>query len=277
MNDEFTFQSVASGCTTACIGVGDATQLETDSGTHPMKFAVTLSEPATQTVTVDYTITAGTATGGTKPGAGVDYKVKSGTLTFKLNLNKGVTPIAKTIAVPVYGDTDTGEPNETLSVTLSNPTGGYAIGSGTGTGDCGSSPGCATGTIVNDDPAVSAFTMGVGDGSIVAAHSGKQSLKLPVTLSSKALTTVTVDYTVTPGTATYSAKESGGGDFGGKLSGTLTFKPGNTLKPITLKIWADPVTEPNQDFTVTLSNVNGNGSTVTVIRSSGTGIILGLF
>ncbi len=205
VNDEFTFQPVASGCTTACIGVGDATQLETDAGTHPMKFPVTLSEPATQTVTVDYTVVEGTATGGTKAGPGVDYKIKSGTIKFKLNTNKGVTPIAKTIAIPVYGDTDT-ESDETFTVVLSNPTGGYTIGSGTGTGDCGSSVGCSTGTIVNDDGIASGLTMGIGDTSIVSAHDGKQSIKLPVTLSDKALTTVTVDVTVTPGTATYSKK-----------------------------------------------------------------------
>ncbi len=275
-NDEFTFESVTSGCSTSCIGLGDASQMETDAGHHPLKFAVTLSEPATQLVTVDYTVTDGTATGAAKPGPGDDYKIKSGTLKFKPSAKTLLTPISKTIAIQVYGDTDT-ESNETFSVTLSNPTGGYTIGTGTGTGDCGASDGCATGTILNDDGITSGLTLGVGDGSIVSAHSGKQKLKLPVTLSDKALTNVTVDYTVTPGTATYSKKEADGGDFGGKLSGTLTFKPGATLKPIAFSIWADPVTEPNQDFTVTLSNVNGNGTTVTIVRASGTGTILGLF
>lgn len=118
------------------------------------------------------------------------------------------------------------------------------------------------------------MTLGVGDGSIFSARSGKQSIKLPVTLSGQATTTVTIDYTVNPGTATYSQKATGGGDYGGKVSGTFTFLPGQTVKQIALPIWADAVAEANQGFTITLTNVNGTG--VTVIRANGNGTILGL-
>jgi hypothetical protein len=274
--DQYTYTAVVSGCGTSCIVVGDKAILETDSLTKPVQFPVTLSQPANQQVTVHYTVTDGSATGGTKAGTGADYKIKSGTLTFKPSTTTGLTPITKTIAITEFGDTTSGEGDETFSVTLDTPTGGYVIGPGTGTGTCGSTPGCATGTILNDDGGPGGFTLGVGDGSIFSARSGKQTNKIPVTLSGQAGTTVTVDYLVVPGSATWSMKSTDGGDYGGKTSGTLTFTAGQTVKQIASPIYADPTAEPNQSYTIVLSNVNGNGTGVTLIRSTGTGTILGL-
>ena len=71
-------------------------------------------------------------------------------------------------------------------------------------------------------------------------------------------------------------KSTEGGDYGGKTSGTLTFLPGQTVKQIASPLYADATAEPNQSYTVVLSNVNGNGTGVTLIRVSGTGTILGL-
>ncbi len=275
-NDQFTYNAVASGCGTSCIVVGDKAILETNALTKTIQIPVTLSQPATQEVTVHYTVTDGSATGGTKADPGIDYKLKSGTLTFKPSINTGLTPITKTIAVTVFADTGT-ETDETVKVTLDTPTGGgYIIGPGTGTGTCGSTSGCATGTILNDDGGPAGFTLGVGDGSIFSARSGKQTNKLPVTLSEKATTTVTVDYVVLPGSATWSMKSTEGGDYGGKTSGTLTFAPGQTLKQIASPIHPDAVAEADQSYTVVLSNVNGNGTGVSIIRVTGTGTILGL-
>ena len=77
-------------------------------------------------VTVDYATSDGTAT------AGSDYTGASGTLTIPAGQASG------TIAVSVSGDT-TYEPNETLTLTLSNPVGATIV------------VGAATGTIINDD------------------------------------------------------------------------------------------------------------------------------
>ena len=66
---------------------------------------MTLSSPATQAVTVDYTTANGTAT------AGSDYAAASGTLTFPAGVS------SRPINVTVNGDT-TAEPDETFSVTL---------------------------------------------------------------------------------------------------------------------------------------------------------------
>jgi hypothetical protein len=223
---------------------------------------VTLSEPATSTVTVHYTVTDGTATGGTKPGNGADYKLKSGTITFTPNVRTGLTPISKQVAVTVWGGTGS-EPDETLVVTLDTPTGGPTLARAV-----------ATGTIIDDD-ATTGTKLGIGDGSIVSARAGSQSVKFPVSLSLVPGTNVTVDYTVVPGTATYSKKASGGGDFGGKVSGTLTFLAGKgPLKNIAIPVWPDAVAEADQSFTITLSNLQGSG--VTLIRATGTGTIIGI-
>src|SRR5205823_9212893 len=76
----------------------------------PANLAVALSAASGRTVTVDYAVTGGTATGG-----GVDYTLASGTLTFA----PGVTN--QSIAIGVVDDA-LDEANETILVSLSNPT-----------------------------------------------------------------------------------------------------------------------------------------------------------
>ncbi len=227
-----------------------------------MVFAVTLSQPSTASVSVHYALTGVTAIGGaTKSAPGVDFIVKSGTLTFPVNSKTGKTAVAKTIAVTIVGDT-TVEPDETFHITLSNPTGGYSLGRSVGTG-----------TILNDDNGAARITVGVADAGVVLASSGSQTLSIPVTLSTKATNTVTVDYSVVAGTATRSAKASGGGDYGGKRTGTLTFSAGAITKTIAIPIWADSNPDPDEAVTITLSNLTGTG--VTMLRPSGTETILG--
>ena len=68
--DVFTFEVPAPTCSGSCIVLGDTSMLETDAGTHALLIPVTLSAPASGIVTVDYTVTDGTASGGTAPGPG---------------------------------------------------------------------------------------------------------------------------------------------------------------------------------------------------------------
>ena len=91
-----------------------------------LAFAVTLSRTPSGTVTVDYATADGTAT------AGSDYTARSGTLTFAA----GET--GKTVSVPVLDDAHD-EGSETLTLTLSSPSGAYI------------EDGVATGTINNSD------------------------------------------------------------------------------------------------------------------------------
>ena len=112
------------------ISVADA-RVEEDKDAV-LAFVVTLDRAASRTVTVDYATEDGTAA------AGEDYTATSGTLTF----TAGDT--SKTISVAVLDDShDEGE--ETLTLRLSNPSGGRLI------------DGEATGTIENRDPLPRAF------------------------------------------------------------------------------------------------------------------------
>ena len=79
------------------------------------------------------------------------------------------------------------------------------------------------------------------------------------------------------GTATYSQKVTGGGDYGGKITGTLTFTVGTTgftpvTKMISIPIWPDANAGTNETFSVTLTGLNGAG--VTLLASAATGTIL---
>ena len=112
---------------------GDAVKLEGNSGTSPLTFTVAMVPVSVSDVTVDYATSDGTAT------AGSDYTGASGTLTIPAGQASG------TIAVSVSGD-KTVEPNETLTLTLSNPVGASIV------------VGAATGTILNDDRIVTTLS-----------------------------------------------------------------------------------------------------------------------
>jgi Calx-beta domain len=113
----------------ASLSIADASVVEGNSGTTMLSLPVTLSAASRQTVSVAYATADGTAT------APSDYAAASGTLTFA----PGQT--TKAVTVAVVGDTLI-EPDETLTVTLSNPVNAKI------------SRGSATGTIRNDDTQV---------------------------------------------------------------------------------------------------------------------------
>ena len=109
------------------LGVADASVTEAEGAT--LDFAVTMSRAASETVTVDWATSDGSAT------AGSDYTADSGTLTFKA----GET--SKTVSVSVLDDA-VNEGAETMTLTLSN-----VSGAGVWLSDA-----TATGTIENSDP-----------------------------------------------------------------------------------------------------------------------------
>ncbi len=97
---------------TAIISIAVGPQVaEGNSGTGTAVFTVTLTNPASFPITVDYTTEDGY--GDTGADAGSDYEAKSGTITF----NPGET--SQNINVTVYGDTES-EPDERFVLRISN-------------------------------------------------------------------------------------------------------------------------------------------------------------
>jgi hypothetical protein len=94
---------------TPSLSINDVRVVEGDTGTRTATFTVTLANPNSNVVTVQYATKNGTAT------AGVDYIATSGMLTF----NPGTT--TQPINVTIIGDTII-EANETFFVNLFNPT-----------------------------------------------------------------------------------------------------------------------------------------------------------
>ena len=131
---------------TPTVSVSDA-QVSEDGGR--MAFEVSLSAPSRDEVTVGYATASGTATSGT------DFGVASGTLTFPPNSDS-----SQIVPVLVHDDSES-EPDETFTLTLTNPTGATL-------GDA-----VATGTIEDDEESIKLLTAEFRD--VPDEHEGKGS------------------------------------------------------------------------------------------------------
>ncbi|HUW18781.1 MAG TPA: Calx-beta domain-containing protein [Sedimentisphaerales bacterium] len=187
----------------------------------PALISVVVTNPdAGETYTVDYEATGGTAT------PGVDYTLNPDTLTF----NPGVTQ--QNISIDIIDD-GPGEPDETIILTLSNPTGLDVV--------LGVSE--HTYTIADTLPSV---------GFDTAVSSGGENVtpaQIPVSLTHASDLTTTVDYAVTGGDAT-----GGGVDYTLLGSGTLTFNPYVVTQNIELDVVDDTDIEAAETVVLTLSN-----------------------
>jgi probable HAF family extracellular repeat protein len=202
------------------IFISPATVVEGNTGTRSAGFAVSLSEPSQDPVTIAYHTVDSSAT------AGADYQAASGTLTFAPGEN------SKTISVAVLGDR-IGEETESFYLTLENPTQGVLVSGG------------EWGTILDDEP-----RMTISDLMHTEGNSGTTSYAFTVSLSAPYDAPVTVAYATANGTAL------AGSDYQA-ASGTLTFAAGETVKSITVLANGDRVAEPNETFVVNLSNPSG--------------------
>ncbi|MHA0287848.1 Calx-beta domain-containing protein [Mycobacterium sp. C3-094] len=233
------------------LSVSDAAAAEGQAGTSALAFTVSLSKATTDTVSVGYTTSNGTATA-----AGNDYVPAVGTLVFA----PGET--SKTVLVTVNGDTLV-ELDEQFTLILSAPV-NATIADGTGIG-----------TIGNDDvdqapatpPAVS-----IADLTVVEGNGEHSHFMFVVTLDKASTDTVTVRYTTGNGTAT------AGTDFVA-TAGTVTFAPGVTTQMVHVDIVGDSLHESTEAFTVTLSNPTGatigDGTAVGTITDDDAGVTPG--
>ncbi len=172
-------------------------------------------------VSVGYAISNGTAA------AGSDYTATSGTLNFATD------ETSKTFDVTIAEDA-LDEPDETVNLTLSGPTGGATLGS----------PSAAVLTITDNDTAPS---ISIGDVTVTEGNSGTVNAVFNVTLAAASGQTVTVNYATADNSATQP------GDYT-SASGTLTFNPGDPLtKTIDVPVVGDTTDELNETFFVNLS------------------------
>ena len=182
---------------------------------------VDLSAASSQDVTVDYAVT------GTATGSGTDYTLADGTLTISAGSTSGTITIAGIV------DDGLDEANETVIVTLSNPS-NATLGSDD----------AHTYTITDNDsaPIVDFNTTSSNGAESVSSKA------ITVDLSAASSQDVTVDYAVT-GTAT------GSGTDYTLANGTLTISAGSTSGTITIgSIVDDSLDEANETVIVTLSN-----------------------
>ena len=202
------------------LSVDDVVITETDEGTANAVFTVTLNNPSSQPVTVDYTTTDGTAI------AGEDYTATNGTLTFA----PGET--SKTVSVSVMGDR-LDELDKEFSLDLSNAElATIADHSGLG-------------TIIDNDlpPEVIVESVTVMEGEI-----GTKEAQFVVNLNAPSNLPITVDYATADGTAI------AGEDYLA-TSGTIFFAPGETSKVISVSVIGDRLDELNEAFDLNLSNI----------------------
>jgi hypothetical protein len=224
------------GSSKPALAISDASTLEGNTGTHAVTFTVSLSAASNQTITVAYATADVTAT------AGSDYQATLGTLTIPAGQTTG------TITVPVNGDR-LGETNEDFFVYLGSPTNATIADSQ------------AVGTVVDDEPHAS-----ISDVTKAEGRRGNTTLfTFTVTLSAAYDQAVTMSFRTVNGTAT-----TGNNDYVAQ-TGTLTFKPGETTKTITIKVKGDSKKEANETFYLDLF---ANSSNALFAKKRGIGTIL---
>ncbi|HEY9051943.1 MAG TPA: Calx-beta domain-containing protein [Gammaproteobacteria bacterium] len=214
----------------------------TENGTTAT-IMVTRSGGSFGTVTVDYATSDNSAT------AGADYTTASGTLSF----SDGV--LSQSFHIAILDDNDY-EGNETLSLNLSNPTGGAGLGA----------PSTAVLTVIENDPVPPAGSLQFSASTYSVAEN-TSTATVTVTRTSGSFGTVTVDYATSDNSAT------AGNDYTA-ASGTLNFADGVLSQNFNISILDDAINETNETLNITLTNPSGGaglgtpGSTVLTITDN---------
>jgi hypothetical protein len=228
---------------TPAISIADVSVTEGNAGTVNASFALTLSGPSGQAVSVGFATANGTAT------AGADYVAASGTATFAAGSTTTSVNVAVT-ADAVF------EPNETFVLNLSTPVNATLARAQ------------ATATIVNDEAAPS---LSILDATVAEGNAGATNATVTVALSPASSQPVTVEYTTADGTATAGTDYTAG-------SGSLTFLPGVTAQTITVAVTGDGANEASETVLVNLANSLGavildGQATLTITNDDAVGLV----
>lgn len=199
----------------------------------PATVEVSLNYPVAATTTVSYTVSGGTATGG-----GIDYTLANGTVTIAAgNTTQNISIVLNNDIVV--------ESDETIIITLSDPSAGINLGTNT----------THTFTIHDDDNARKI-------GFAVASSSGSEAVtSISLTLEINTVdgtNPTTVQYSATGGTAT------GGGDYT-LATGTATIPSNTYTTTITFSVNNDALNEDNETIIITLTNPTNSNLSATYI------------
>jgi len=201
----------------AALSIADATAAEGATAT----FAVTLSTPSAQAVTVTATTSEGSATDPE------DYTHKTQALTIAAGDTRAE------FAVAIASDT-VAELDETFTVTLSNAS-GATIAAAT-----------ATGTITGADALLSIADASAAEGD---------ALTFIVTRTGDTTTAATVQWTTADDTTDGAVKATAGADYTAQATAaTLNFKAGDTSATFTVATTGDTIDESDETFRVVLAS-----------------------
>mgnify|MGYP001085340912 CR=1 FL=1 len=205
---------------TGAVTVGfDQAASNGDESVTPANLSVSLSQTSGDTITVDYAATGGSATGG-----GVDYTLNPGQLQF----DPGQT--TKNIPITIVDDGDP-ESDETIEVTLSNPT--------------GASLGAIT---------VHTYTINDNDGGLPTVTLQATDPDAAEELQDTGTFTVSRDQTSGNLVVYYSVGgTAGAGDYQETLSGQVTILDGQPSTTITITPVDDSEVEGNETVVLTLT------------------------
>ncbi len=232
---------------TGTISNDDSAQFTVDSvsgseNAGSLTFTVTLSNPVDMATSVQVSTSNGTALA-----SDGDY-----TAVANRTLDFAAGETSKTFQVTPTADNKV-ELDETFTVSLGN------VSAGGRDVTAGSTPG--TGTITNDDSAQ--FTVDSVSG---AENAGP--LTFTVTLSNPVDAAVAVEISTADGTATVADN-----DYRAETNSRVNFAAGETSKTFQVTLTSDRLAEPDETFSVSLSNVSDAGRNVTASGTAGTGTI----
>ncbi len=201
------------------ISINDVSVAEGNTGTTPATFTISRSGDLTETSSVDYSTSSGTAT------PNVDF----GGLWLNTNFAAGES--SKTVIVNVNGDT-LDESNETFSVVLLLPVGGIV------------SDDVGVATIVNDD---SAPSLTINDVAVVEGNAGITVAGFTITRSGDVSGASSVNY------ATAGIQATAGTDFVNVGTTTVNFLATETTKTVNITVNGDTTVEAHENFLVALA------------------------
>jgi Ca2+-binding RTX toxin-like protein len=243
--DEETFSLNLANPTNATLG--NATAIGTiqndDLPPTPVPGVLAFSNP-TYSVNEDGTIVTAvtvTRTGGSDGAVSATINLANGTAGSSDYTN---TPIvvnfadgdsaSKTVTIPINDDT-VDEADETINLSLVNPTGGATLGIQQ----------TAVLTIVDNDPSP---TISVNNVAKLEGNSGNNNFDFNVTLSAASEQVITVNYATANGTATTIDSDYT------SATGTITFNPGETSKNVSVAVTGDTFAEDEETFSLNLAN-----------------------